>query len=208
MPMIRRSIGAAALLFVGALTLQQCTSTSTPPAPEAAPAAPELTAVVSVRELMASLIDPLADNVFEAVAVDVTEQGVVETKPTTDEDWEKIRQGAIALAEGSNLLKIPRPVAPADDYVSKNPEELPPAEIQAIIDKNRGAWNAFADGLRQQGLAVLEIVEARDTDKLFQAGSDIDRVCESCHLTFWYPGEREAVTRARESKAFKEPVQK
>jgi hypothetical protein len=34
--------------------------------------------VVSVKELMENIVDPIADNVFDAVAVDATEKGVVE----------------------------------------------------------------------------------------------------------------------------------
>src|SRR5688572_8976459 len=113
MPTSTRMIGAAALLFASAVALQQCSRPAPPAAPEVAGS--EMTAVVSVRELMTYLIDPLSDNIFDAVGVDVTSTGTVETKPTTDEDWAKIRQGAIALAEGTNLLKIPRRIAPEDD---------------------------------------------------------------------------------------------
>lgn len=209
MPTNGRVIGGAALLFISAVALQQCTTT---PAPEPAAATPapeaEMMAVVSIRELMTYLIDPLSDNVFDAVGVDVTEKGTVETKPTTDEDWAKIRQGAIALAEGTNLLKIPRRVAPEHDNVAKNPGELPPDEIQKKIDGARGLWNSYANAMRDEALKVMDIVDAKDTDKLFQAGSDIDKVCETCHLEFWYPGDRAAVLKDRNSKVFSEPAKK
>jgi hypothetical protein len=117
-------------------------------------------------------------------------------------------QGAVVLAESSNLLKIPRPIAPADDYVSKNPGELPPAEIEASIDKNRGAWNAYANAMRDEALKVVDIVKAKDADRLLQAGTDIDRACESCHLAFWYPGDRAAVLKDRSSTTFTGPVKK
>ena len=204
-------IGGAILLFASALALQSCNrAPETAVAPAAAPPAAggDMKAIVSVRELMQNIVDPLSDNVFEAVGSDVTAQGVVETKPTTDEDWAKVMQGAVVLAESSNLLKIPRPIAPKDDYVSKNPGELPPAEIEASINENRAAWNAYANAMRDEALKVVDIVKAKDTDRLLQAGSDIDRACESCHLAFWYPGDREAVLKDRNSKAFTEPVKK
>lgn len=205
-------IGGAILLFTGALAFQSCNRApaSEPAATPAAasPSAGEMKAVVSVRELMQNIVDPLSDNVFDAVGSDVTAKGIVDTKPTTDEDWAKVMQGAVVLAESSNLLKIPRPVAPADDYVSKNPGEMPPAEIEASIEKNRGAWNAYANAMRDQALKVVDIVKARDADKLLQAGTDIDRACEGCHLTFWYPGDRDAVLKDRSSRAYTEPAKK
>ena len=203
-----RLFGGAVLLLATALVIQSCNRT--PEVAEAPPPAPgaDMTAVVSVRELMANLIDPLSDNIFDAVGSDVTAKGVVETKPTTDEDWAKIRQGAIVLAESSNLLKLPRKAAPAHDYVAKNPGELPPAEIDAAIEKNRPAWNAYANGLRTEALKVIDIVDKKDVDGILKAGSDIDRACESCHIAFWYPGEKELVEKARSSKAFTEPIKK
>ena len=73
-----------------------------------------MTPVLSVKELMEHIVDPQADYVFDAVGVDVGPQGVVETKPTTDEDWTRIERGAWVLAESSNLLKLPRKMAPDD----------------------------------------------------------------------------------------------
>ena len=52
---------------------------------------------------------------------------------------------------------------------------------------------------------MLAIVKARDTDKLFQAGSDIDRACEACHLECWYHGDRAAVLRDRNSRVYGVP---
>jgi hypothetical protein len=199
-----RVMAAAGLLFVSVVALQQCSR----PAPAPAATQGDLQPVVSVRELMTNIIDPLSDNVFDAVGVDVTDKGIVETKPETDEDWAKVRQGAIALAEGTNLLKIPRRVAPAEDNVPKNPGELPPAEIQKKVDGDRALWNKHADELRTEALKVLDIVKAKDTDKLLQAGSDIDRACESCHLEYWYPGDREAVLKDRNSRVVFDPPKK
>jgi hypothetical protein len=48
----------------------------------------------------------------------------------------------------------------------------------------------------------VDIVQARDVDALFDAGSRIDAACENCHLPFWYPGDRNAVERFNESETF------
>jgi len=142
----------------------------------------------------------VADHVWDATTVDVTPQGVVEKKPTTDEDWAMVTRGAVSLVEGSNLLKIKRRVAPADDNVSKNPGELHPEEVEALIAKSPAVWNAYVEALRTEGLKIAEIAKARDVAKLTQAGAELDQVCESCHLTFWYPGDRPAVERDKNSR--------
>ena len=83
--------------------------------------------VVSVKELMRYTIDPLADNIFDAVTWDISKKGVVHVEPKTDDDWEKVRIGAITLAEGIYLLKVPRPFTPPGDVnnsTGPNPPEL------------------------------------------------------------------------------------
>ncbi len=172
------------------LVLQGC-SGSPPPAPAA-----DLTPYVTIKELMENMIDPISDNIFDAVASDVSAKGVIETKPTTDEDWARVRQGAVTLAEGSNLLKMARRVAPPGDTnksTGANAPELSPEQIQAKIDANRSLWNTHANQLRDEALKVLDIIKARDADALFDAGSRLDKACENCHLEYWYPGDKKAV---------------
>jgi hypothetical protein len=33
---------------------------------------------------------------------------------------------------------------------------------------------------------ALQAIEAKDKDKLLEAGDAIDRACENCHLKYWY----------------------
>jgi hypothetical protein len=194
-----RLIAGTALLFLVAVATEQCSSK---PAQAAAP--PELKPIVSVKELMENIVDPIADNIFDAVGSDVTEKGVVDTKPTSDDDWAKVRIGAVTLAEASNLLKMPRPIAPPGDKnnsTGANAPELSPEQIQAKVDADRALWNKHADQLRDAGLRVMEIVRKRDADALFQAGSELDKVCENCHLEYWYPGDRQAVLEDEAKRA-------
>lgn len=189
-----RLLLTALALFIGALAASQCTSK---PAAPAAPPQPDLTPVVSIKELMENIIDPIADNVFDAVGTDITAKGIVETKPTTDEDWAKVRIGAVTLAEGTNLLKIPRPAAPPGDKnelsTGPNAPELPPETIQANIEADRAKWNRHADELRSVALEVLDTVKAKNSDQLFDLGGKLDKACENCHLEYWYPGDRKAL---------------
>jgi len=195
---IRRvSLVVGAGLFVGTLTGLACTS-------KASSTEPDLKPVVSIKELMESVIDPMADNVFDAVGTDASDKGIIETKPVSDDDWAKVRAGAVTLAEGSNLLKILRPVAPHGDKNKSSgasAPELSPEQIRAKIDQNRALWNKHADQLRDEAVTVLEIVKNRNADALFEAGSRIDRACENCHLEYWYPGDKKAVLEDEAKRA-------
>jgi hypothetical protein len=171
-------------------------STSLPPPPP--PVQPQLWGdlkpVVSVKELMRDMLDPASDYVFDSVSTVIGKNGRVETEPKTDEDWERVRIGAVTLAEGAYLLKIPRPFAPPGDEnnsTGPEPEELSPAQIKAKLERDPVLWNAKIEALRNVGLEVLDIVKRKDVNELWDAGENLDQACENCHLEYWYPGEKE-----------------
>ena len=174
-----------------------CSSSKPAPAPASPPVLTlwgDLKPVVSVKELMRDMIDPASDYVFDSVAIVSSRKGMMETQPKTDADWEKIRIGAVTLAEGAYLLKIPRPFAPPGDEnnsTGPDPEELSPAQIKAKLEADPVLWNAKIEALRNVGLEVLEIVKRKDVHELWDAGDNLDRACESCHVAYWYPGEAE-----------------
>jgi hypothetical protein len=197
-------IGPAALIFLASLAWSQCSKPAPPPPQSGAPLLGDMKPVVSVKELMKYMIDPIADNIFDAVWWDITANGTVEHRPTNDEDWEKVRIGAVTIAEGVSLLSVPRPFAPPGDVnhsIGPKAPELSPSEIQAKLDHDPVLWNAKIAALRNVALATLDAVKSKDVDALFQAGADLDRACEECHLEFWYPGDKEIVLRERNAKA-------
>ena len=193
-----RAIYASSFLIGGLVSA----CSNAPAKPAAAPPAlvlwGDMKPVVSVKELMRDMIDPVADHIFDAVKVETTKSGTVERVPKTDEDWEKIRVGAVTLAEGIYLLKVPRPFAPAgDENNSKglDPSELSPAQIKAKLEADPVLWNAKIEALRNVGLQVMDIVKRRDAKELWDASDNLDNACESCHVAFWYPVEGEFLKR-------------
>jgi hypothetical protein len=149
--------------------------------------------VVSVKELMRDMIDPASDYVFDAVGTSVSAKSLIEKVPKTQEDWDRIRIGGVMLAEGAYLLKVPRPFAPPGDEnnsTGPDPEELSPAQIKAKLERDPVLWNAKIEALRNVGLQVLDIVKRKDARELWDASDNLDNACESCHLEFWYPGEK------------------
>ena len=203
---LRSRARTSAVALAGAIVLSGCSAKPEAPQP---PAAPVFTPVLSVKELMENIVDPQADYVFDAVGSDISHNAVVDIKPTTDEDWIKIQRGAYVLAESSNLLKMTRKMAPDGvGNVAPGGPELTPSQIEAKVKENPALWNSHADTLRAEALKVIDIVRARDADKLLAAGSAIDQACEACHLDFWYPGDREAVVKDRNSRAYTVPPKK
>jgi hypothetical protein len=188
----RKPLAICAGLFVLGVLVSTCSSKPTQAPPRGPELWGELKPVVSVKELMRDMLDPLADNIFDAVSTVVSDKGVVEKTPRTDEDWEKLRIGAVTMAEGAYLLKIPRPFAPpGDENNSTGPDasELAPAQIRAKVERDPVEWNARIEALRNVGLQVLDIVKRKDVKELWDASDNLDEACENCHKSYWYPGE-------------------
>ena len=161
-----------------------------PPPPEAASEAP-FAAIVSVEEVMRYMIDPSADALWESVVTEVTDTGVHETKPESDEDWERLRGAAVTLSEATNLLLMENRRVAAEGSVSELPGvDLEPEQIEALLAENRDAWRQFVLGLQASGVTILAAIDARDVDALLVAGDGLDLACENCHQRFWYPDQQ------------------
>ena len=207
-----RLLFAVAAMFVAVL-LQQCASQPAAPAEPANTWSADMKASLTIRELMTHFIDPTADFVFDAVVFDSNEKGTSHVTPVNDEDWAKVERGAYQLAESANLLMIPRKAEPPNTPgVELRPGERAPelsAEaIEAKIDADRKKWNEHADALRVASLNALKIVKARNPEAILDAGSEIDKACESCHLEYWYPGDRAAVLADQQKKVTFDPPKK
>jgi cytochrome c556 len=203
---------AALVILLGASSAcSSAKSSQPPPSPPQAALWGDMKPVVSVKELMEHMIDPAADYIFDSVSTVIDPKGnVVEKAPKTDEDWEKLRIGAVTLAEGVYLLKVQRPFTPAGDEnhsVGPDATELSPAQILAKVQKDPVEWNARIEALRNVGLEVLEIAKKKDTKELWEATENLDEACEACHRSYWYPKEDQTFYREldRQLKAIPNP---
>jgi hypothetical protein len=119
-----------------------------------------------ISDIMNSMMVPSSNTVWNAVGVSTDATGVHESRPETDEEWNKVFHAAVQLAEVSNLLLVPgreRCVGGA----------IPP---QYRVDFGRKARE-------MQEAANIAIIAARkhDADGLAEAGERIDVACDACH---------------------------
>lgn len=157
---------------------------SVPAAVQAGDFIPQFT----IAEVMEAVVMPAADVVWNAPQF--PDEGDEILGPDTEEGWLAVRHGAIALAESANLLIVPgRKAHPADKELNEG--ELTAAEIEALIAANRGAWLGWARTLHAAALESLAAIDARDADKLLDAGGTLDSACQGCHMQFWYPNQQQ-----------------
>jgi hypothetical protein len=118
---------------------------------------------VSVKDLMENVMDPAADVVWESVGTIMTKEGTFERAPANDDEWNRVKAGAITLVETGNLLMIPARTGGSEEWVSL---------AQAMIAQSKRAIKAAED---------------HDKQATFDIGADIYESCVNCHKRF-HPG--------------------
>ncbi|MFT3735506.1 MAG: hypothetical protein QM776_10845 [Rhodocyclaceae bacterium] len=152
------------------------------------PAVPSQEPVASFQELMKYVVDPTADDLWNAVSSEITKKGIVETQPRNDEEWEALRRHAFTLIEAGNLLTVEgRPIVHGNATTSETPEEWGPEQIAKAFAEQRPQLIANAKLFRDTTQHLLAAIDARDVKAYSKAGAELDAACEACHVQFWYP---------------------
>ena len=121
----------------------------------------QLSPATGVREIMATMVDPAANFIWQSVSTIVTDKGVEEKFPRDDGEWTELRQAATLLAEGGSLLTKDRQRAGDSEWLKWS---------QAIVD----AANT-----------TLKAVESKNADRVLEVGDEIYNTCVGCHGGYW-----------------------
>jgi hypothetical protein len=184
--------GLSVFLFAAALSAA-CQAQPARPAPPGPAADPPFRPTSTIRELMQSIVAPSAQGLWDSVGRVSDARGTRDLEPKSAEEWAAVRRHAVSLMESTNLLLIPgRHVARAGEQTLKAEDavpgsELPPSEIEKRVNQDWRAWTALTQNLHASAASMLDAVDKKDVARLESGGSDLDGVCESCHLVFWYP---------------------
>ena len=180
-----------AILLAGT-ALSACDKSAAPEPPPASTAS-AFKPTAGIQDIMAELIEPSAEFVWESVSSTVTAEGVEEKQPRTDEEWAEVRRHALILTESANLLvvegrHVAREGKQLDDHGT--PGNLTLEQVEQAIAKDRASFVAFSQALHAVGASLLQAADAKDVQAIMTHGETLDEVCESCHLKFWYPGQQ------------------
>jgi hypothetical protein len=144
---------------------------------------------LTISDIMASIVMPSANVLWEAVLPDTDENGNEILKgPDSDEGWLRVREAAISLAASTNLLMVPDlPVR--DPALETPPGELSSGEIAGLIREQSASWYAWNQVMHTTAMQLLQAVDAKDTQAIWDMTATLDAPCTSCHTQFWYPNQ-------------------
>ena len=130
--------------------------------------------VADVQELMVSVLEPAAEAYWDGVGEVLTEEGVHQFRPLTEEDWTTLRNAAFILAESGNLMMM---------------------DGRA---RDRGDWMAHSRTMVETGRLALDAVDRRSPDAVFDAGAQVYYACRDCHARYAAETLRPSDPRSRD----------
>ena len=125
-----------------------------------APQPPPFKPIADTKLLMQAVVDPTADELWDAVRTIVDKEGTHEIRPKSNEEWTAARNHAVTLAESGNLLMM-----------------VPRA-------KDGGEWMALSRAMVDQAERAIKAADAKNADELFTVGGDIYETCSNCHQKY------------------------
>ena len=175
----------ASLVMVSLLAANACRERQAEPPPA------QYTVYATIKDIMDSMVDPSADVVWDSVATVVTASGAEERAPKTDKEWATVREAAIRVFEGANLLLMPgRHVARPHEKSTTPGVELEPEEMEALIVKDPAKFRERAKALQDAAMEALKAIDTKNAAALTDIGAQIDEACENCHVQYWYPNQK------------------
>lgn len=115
---------------------------------------------LDVKEIMALVLEPASDTLWDSGGWVLDAAGYEELYPTTDEGWAFVRAQAAVVVEAGNMLAIP---GRAED---------------------NDAWMIYSEGLSQAGIQAMTAAQSQNKEDFFQAGAQLYSVCTACHQAY------------------------
>jgi len=113
--------------------------------------------VASVKQIMKGIVGPATDRVFDSVQFIITASGTEAKAPKTDGEWEAVGNDAAAIIESGNLILM---------------------DGRAV---DAGEWSKMSRAMIDAAKIVLRATEAKDSEKVFEAGDALNASCDNCH---------------------------
>lgn len=121
---------------------------------------PAFNTALSVQEVMALVLEPASDILWDSGGWILDASGYEELYPTTDEGWDYVRAQAAVVVESGNMLALPGRAEDGD------------------------AWMIYSEGLSSAGILAMEAAATQNEEDFFQAGAQLYSVCTACHQAY------------------------
>jgi hypothetical protein len=124
---------------------------------------PPYETAVSMKELMAQVVDPQSQIFWHSSGSVDDEKGSHVLTPTTPEGWAAADNAMAIVAEAGNMMMLPGRA------------------------KDDGDWIKFSKAMSDQALLARAATRAKNGDKMFETGAALYETCQGCHQKYLLP---------------------
>lgn len=157
----------------------------------------------TVHTVMLNRIDKHADELWELTNDSIGDGGGLDPAKMDDAKWAELSRLAGEVAGGAAQLGALDPIKVALPGVKIADEGVPggdsAASVQANLDRNPELFRQMAGALEAHMRDLAAAAKSHDAAKAGPLVDQLDGVCETCHLDFWYPAQKALVEEFKDS---------
>jgi cytochrome c556 len=158
----------------------------------------------TVHEVMKDEVDTRADDVWAVGNAHMTEEAGLNGATMTDADWSKLAAASTNLHDAAlDLASLPDPltvVKPGAKIAFEDTDWGDKATaVQHNVDQDPQGLRDLANSLAQHTADLTAAAQKHDVATAGKLVNELDGVCESCHVKYWYPSQRALIDQIRKA---------
>jgi len=146
------------------------------------------------HQIMKDEIDPRADVILKIRNAAMDDRIGIDPARMSDTDWSRLAGSAASLREAALEIATMDPIVLTGPDMPIEDNGIPAgrsaAAIQARIDRDAPKLRGMAKALAAHANDIANAAGARDAARSGELVNQLEVVCETCHLEFWYPDDK------------------
>jgi Cytochrome C' len=160
-------------------------------------------AALTLHEVMKEQVDANADALWDVTNAAIDDDAMIDPALLDDAKWAQIIDLSGKVEAGARTLAAMDPIVVAAPGVKIADSDIEDghtaAQVQSFLDADPATFRNLATTLADHMGELRAAAQARDSAKLALLVNQLDGVCESCHLNYWYPEQAEMVRSIRQA---------
>jgi hypothetical protein len=158
----------------------------------------------TLHEIMKDEVDKRGDFLWDLTNPHVGADAGLDASTMSDDDWKKLAAAAVDLQQAAlDLAALKEPITIVKPGAKIADQDVPGGDtvesVKANVDKDPEGLRNYANSLAQDMADLATAANKHDAKTAGPIINQLDGVCESCHLEFWYPSQKKLVDQIRKA---------
>jgi Cytochrome C' len=163
---------------------------------------PDAPAALTLHEVMKDQIDANADALWDVTNAAIDDNAMLDAGKLGDDGWARIVELSGKVEDGARTLAAMDPIVVAAPGVKISDSDIEDghtaAQVQGFVDADPATFRNLATTLADHMAELKAAAMGRDAATAGRLVNELDGVCESCHLGYWYPEQADLVRSIRQ----------